>query len=51
MEILHFHRESMRAFHIDIVKASGKNWWCVLYPPLCFVEATHGVLPEESKIH
>ncbi len=37
------------AFRIDIGKGSGKNWWCVLYPPLCFVEATHGVLPEESK--
>lgn len=37
------------AFRIDIGEASGKNWWCVLYPPLCFVEATHGVLPEESK--
>lgn len=37
------------AFRIDIGKASGKNWWCVLYPPLCFVEATYGILPEESK--
>jgi len=37
------------AFRIDIGEAAGKNWWCVLYPPLCFVEAAHGVLPEESK--
>lgn len=37
------------AFRIDIGTGSGKNWWCVLYPPLCFVDATYGVLPEDSK--
>lgn len=37
------------AFRIDIGMHEGKNWWCVLYPPLCFVDAAYGVLPEESK--
>lgn len=37
------------AFRIDIGESVGKNWWCVLYPPLCFVDATYGILPEESK--
>ncbi len=37
------------AFRIDIGKVEGKNWWCVIYPPLCFVDATSGVLPKESK--
>lgn len=37
------------AFRIDIGDACGKNWWCVLYPPLCFVDITHGVVPEETK--
>ncbi len=37
------------AFRIDIGEARGKNWWCVLYPPLCFVDITHGVVPKESK--
>ena len=37
------------AFRIDIGEAEGKNWWCVLYPPLCFVDAVYGVVPEESK--
>lgn len=23
------------AFRVDIGDAEGKNWWCVLYPPLC----------------
>ena len=30
------------AFRIDIGEASGRNWWCVLYPPLCFVDAVYG---------
>jgi stage II sporulation protein R len=37
------------ALRIRIGKAEGKNWWCVVYPPLCFVDAAHGKVPEESK--
>ena len=37
------------AFRIDIGEANGKNWWCVLYPPLCFVGSVYGELPESSK--
>lgn len=37
------------AFRIDIGEASGSNWWCILYPPLCFVDAVYGVVPDESK--
>lgn len=37
------------AFRIDIGEAQGRNWWCVLYPSLCFVDVTHGVVPDESK--
>ena len=37
------------AFRIDIGKAEGKNWWCVLFPKLCFVDVCYGVVPEESK--
>ena len=37
------------AFRVDIGEAKGKNWWCVLYPPLCFVDAVYGEVPEESK--
>ena len=29
--------------------ASGKNWWCVVYPPLCFTESTCGSLSPEAK--
>lgn len=37
------------AFRVDIGEAQGKNWWCVLYPPLCFVDAVYGEVPEKSK--
>ena len=37
------------ALRIQIGNASGKNWWCVMFPPLCFVDVSTGVVPEESK--
>ena len=37
------------AFRVDIGNAAGRNWWCVLYPPLCFVDSTYSVVPDETK--
>lgn len=37
------------ALKIEIGNADGKNWWCVMFPPLCFVDVTSGVVPDESK--
>ena len=37
------------ALKIEIGKAKGQNWWCVMFPPLCFVDVTSGIVPEESK--
>lgn len=34
---------------IQIGNAQGKNWWCVLFPPLCFVDVTTGIVPVDSK--
>lgn len=31
---------SYEALKIEIGNAKGKNWWCVLFPPLCFVDET-----------
>lgn len=31
------------AFRIVLGAGNGKNWWCVLYPPLCFVDVTDDV--------
>ena len=38
------------AFRIDIGENAGQNWWCILYPPLCFVEGSYGVATDESKM-
>lgn len=37
------------ALRISIGNAEGRNWWCVMFPPLCFVDVTSGIVPEESK--
>ncbi len=28
---------------ITLGEGSGQNWWCVMFPPLCFVDITHSV--------
>lgn len=37
------------ALRVEIGAARGQNWWCVMFPPLCFVDIGSGVVPEESK--
>ena len=37
------------ALKVEIGKAEGQNWWCVMFPPLCFIDVTSGVVPDESK--
>lgn len=37
------------ALRVEIGQAGGQNWWCVLYPNLCFIDAVHAVVPEEGK--
>lgn len=37
------------ALRIRIGKAQGHNWWCVLYPNLCFMDSVHAVVPKEGK--
>ena len=37
------------ALRIEIGEAQGQNWWCVMFPPLCFIDVTSGVVPDESK--
>lgn len=37
------------ALRVEIGEAAGQNWWCVMFPPLCFVDVTSGVVTEESK--
>ena len=37
------------ALRIKIGDAKGENWWFVMFPPLCFVDVSSGIVPEESK--
>ena len=37
------------ALRVKIGNAEGQNWWCVMFPPLCFVNVSSGIVPEESK--
>lgn len=37
------------ALRITIGAGEGKNWWCVMYPRLCFVDSLYSVVPENSK--
>ncbi len=41
-----------QALRIVIGKGEGENWWCVLFPPLCFVDVstrTGSLVPLERK--
>ena len=37
------------ALRVEIGAAEGHNWWCVLYPNLCFLDSTNAVLPDEGR--
>ena len=36
------------ALKVKIGSAKGQNWWCVLYPSLCFLDDTYGIVTEEK---
>lgn len=37
------------ALRVEIGEAKGQNWWCVMFPPLCFIDVSSGIVPDESK--
>ncbi len=37
------------ALRINIGEAKGSNWWCVMFPPLCYVDETHSTISEEQN--
>ena len=37
------------ALKVEIGSALGQNWWCVMFPPLCFVDMSTGIVPSDSK--
>ncbi|WMJ79699.1 stage II sporulation protein R [Clostridium sp. MB40-C1] len=36
------------AYRIIIGKGEGHNWWCVMFPPLCFTDITKGEVAYEK---
>lgn len=36
------------ALRIRLGEAKGQNWWCVLYPRLCFQDCLHAVMEDEQ---
>lgn len=37
------------ALCIRLGKSEGKNWWCIMFPQLCFLDDTYTVVPKDSK--
>lgn len=46
---LTFPAGNYQALRIDIGQAKGQNWWCVMFPPLCFVDESTAVVSLEGK--
>ena len=38
-----------QSLRVTIGKGEGHNWWCVLYPNLCFMDSVHAIVPKEGK--
>ena len=37
------------AVRILIGEAEGQNWWCVMFPPLCFIDVKNGETNSETE--
>ncbi len=37
-----------KALKIVIGEGKGKNWWCVMFPPLCFVDKQNSIIEDET---
>ena len=37
------------ALKIELGSARGKNWWCLIFPQLCFADLTYSTVPDSSK--
>ena len=37
-----------KALRIIIGEGKGKNWWCVMFPPLCFVDEQSSIIDTET---
>ncbi len=37
------------ALRVEIGSAVGQNWWCVMFPSLCFIDISSGIVEDDSK--
>lgn len=37
------------ALRVEIGEANGQNWWCVMFPSLCFIDISSGIVDDEAK--
>ena len=37
------------ALRVEIGEAKGENWWCVMFPSLCFVDISSGIVDDSAK--
>ena len=37
------------ALRVEIGNAKGKNWWCVMFPSLCFIDISSGIVDSDGK--
>ena len=37
------------ALRVEIGEAKGKNWWCVMFPSLCFIDVSSGIVDDNAK--
>ncbi|MCX7904050.1 MAG: stage II sporulation protein R [Caloramator sp.] len=37
------------ALRVVLGNGEGKNWWCVMFPPLCFIDITRGKIDPKSE--
>jgi len=37
------------SLRVEIGNAIGQNWWCVMFPSLCFIDINSGIVEEDSK--
>ena len=45
-ENISFPKGDYTALKIVLGEGKGENWWYVMYPPLCFVNNSHGTVSE-----
>lgn len=38
------------ALEITIGEGGGHNWWCVMYPNMCFAGSTYAVVEDQAKV-